>query len=92
LRYLSQQGISGRKLIGGPASKPVVPADFEIHGMRRVLYDLLCHGEKPRIVNEESLVQVGEKANRGKKQRRPCTAQNSDYRDRLGCVAIRRDF
>jgi hypothetical protein len=35
--------------------------------MRRVIDDLLRHGKKPRIVYEESLVQVGEKANRAKK-------------------------
>ena len=64
---ISHQCISWRQCVGFRAILDGVPADVEIHRVHGVLDDLLRHCEEMRIVDKESLVQVREKANRGKK-------------------------
>ena len=62
LPFFSKQGISRPQAVNRE-----VPANTKIHRMHRVLDDLLRHGEKPRIVIDESLVQKWEKAHGGEK-------------------------
>lgn len=60
--------------------------------MRRVLDDLLRHGEKPRIVDEERLVQERKKICGCETERGTSAGQNSNCRNRVRRVSIHPDL